>query len=104
MAKMICSTCGSIGEPKTITRGSFAIEIILWLCFIVPGIIYSLWRLTTRRSNGCGKCGAQTMIPLNSPMGTQLMKTLGNQEAGQTSNPTDRNSLAYKMGQALAGK
>ena len=42
---------------KTVTRGSIWIEIILWLCLIVPGLIYSIWRLTTRRQV-CSACGA----------------------------------------------
>jgi len=33
----------------TVTKGHFALEFVLWLCFLVPGIIYSIWRLTTRR-------------------------------------------------------
>ena len=44
---VVCKACGVIGEAKRATRGSFGIELILWLCFIVPGLIYSLWRGTT---------------------------------------------------------
>lgn len=64
----ICATCGTIGKPKTITRGSIFIEIILWLCFLVPGLIYSIWRLTTRRA-ACAACGETQLIPLDSPAG-----------------------------------
>lgn len=69
---LICPSCGSRGEPKTITKGSTAIELILWLCFIVPGLIYSIWRLTTRQS-GCPACGNIGMIPANSPVGRRLI-------------------------------
>lgn len=76
MAEMICSTCGTAGRPSTKTRGSIFIEIILWICFIVPGIIYSIWRLTTR-AKVCRACGAKELVPLASPVGRELMARFG---------------------------
>ena len=73
--KMICSSCGTIGNPKSFTRGSILIEIILWLCFIIPGLIYSIWRQTTK-IKACRHCKAETLVPLNSPMGKKLKKDL----------------------------
>ena len=64
----ICADCGTVGQPKSVTRGSFLIEIVLWLCFLVPGLIYSLWRLTTRRK-ACRACGGTTLLPLDTPGG-----------------------------------
>jgi hypothetical protein len=52
-----CPNCGTVGRPKTATRGSFLMEVSLWLLLIVPGLIYSLWRLTTK-TKVCPKCGA----------------------------------------------
>lgn len=72
-SKMICPSCGTQGDPATITRGSIWIEIILWLCLIVPGLIYSLWRLSTR-DDVCGACGQKNLIPVNSPNGKRLAK------------------------------
>jgi hypothetical protein len=74
--QMICSLCGSVGKPKTKTKGSIVIEIVLWLCVLVPGLIYSLWRLTTRHL-ACPACGAPNMIPLDSPVGRELQSKLG---------------------------
>ena len=69
MAKeRICAACGTVGKAKTITRGSIWIEIILWLFFLVPGLIYSIWRHTTR-VQGCGACGGTQLLPLDSPGG-----------------------------------
>ncbi len=68
---LICTNCGTVGAPKTVTKGSFLIEIVLWCFLFVPGIIYSLWRLTTR-TKGCRFCGAGNMVPLNSPVGRKL--------------------------------
>jgi ribosomal protein S27AE len=72
-ATMICPSCGTQGKPKNHTRGSIWIEIVLWLCLIVPGLIYSLWRLTTKQKV-CPACGAAGMIPLSSPRGAVLVK------------------------------
>lgn len=71
LGSMICRNCGYIGESKTVTKGSLLIEIALWLCFIVPGLIYSLWRVTTRYS-ACPTCHNPTMIPIDSPIGKKL--------------------------------
>ena len=75
MSQLICLNCGTVGAPKTVTKGSFLVEIILWLFFIIPGIIYSIWRLTTR-AKACCSCGAENMVPLNSPIGKKLQNTL----------------------------
>ena len=72
----ICSHCGYLGAPKRVTKGSIIIELILWLCLLIPGIIYSVWRLTTRY-DACPKCGATNMVPTNSPMGAKLRRELG---------------------------
>ena len=74
MAKeLICSNCGYKGKPKKITKGSIFIEIILWIALIIPGVIYSIWRLTTRHE-ACPQCGATNMVPLDSPRGRKLIE------------------------------
>lgn len=62
-----CLACGHEGRTKKITRGSFFIEIILWLCFLIPGLIYSIWRLSTRH-DVCANCGGTSIVPLASPV------------------------------------
>lgn len=74
MSKLVCTSCGYVGGPRTVTKGSIWIEVILWLCFLVPGLIYSIWRLTTRH-NGCPSCGQVSLIPIDSPVGLQFVKT-----------------------------
>ena len=76
--KFICNQCGFIEYPQKKVRGSFWIEIILWLSFIIPGLIYTIWRLTTKQLV-CSNCGNATMIPLDSPMGQKLAKDIGTQ-------------------------
>ena len=71
----ICSNCGYVGQAKKITKGSILIEIVLWLCFLIPGLIYSIWRLTSKHL-ACPKCGAQNLVPLDSPRGKKLQQEL----------------------------
>lgn len=72
MAKeLICAACGTVGAAKSVTKGSLLIEIVLWLCFLIPGVFYSIWRLSTRHK-ACVACGSQNLIPLDSPVGKQL--------------------------------
>lgn len=70
-AQMICTNCGTAGKPKMRTKGSFLVEVALWICFIIPGLLYSLWRMTSREKV-CPSCGAINMVPLDSPMGRKL--------------------------------
>ena len=68
----ICTQCGAVGKPKTTTPGHFLVELILWLCFLLPGLIYSVWRLSARRPT-CRTCGAiRSLVPLQSPRGREL--------------------------------
>lgn len=64
--KMHCMNCGTEAEPKTNTRGSMGMEIILWLCFLVPGLIYSIWRLNAKEQV-CPACKSNKLIPTNTP-------------------------------------
>jgi len=62
-----CPNCGAVAVPKRYMRGSFIVELALWLLFILPGIIYSVYRLASK-SQVCPECGASNMIPLDSPV------------------------------------
>ena len=69
---LICTACGSTGKTKSETPGSIFIEILLWLCFIVPGLIYSIWRMS-RRHKVCAACGSAALVPASSPVGQRLV-------------------------------
>jgi hypothetical protein len=75
MKSVICTRCGHQGNPTSETPGSFILEVFLWLMFIVPGVIYSLWRLSKRRKV-CRSCGSPELVPLDSPRGKQLSKSV----------------------------
>ena len=74
MAGMICTRCGHDGKPRRHVKGSIWIEIVLWMLFIVPGFIYSLWRLSSSR-RVCASCGSEDLVPLDSPVGRKLLQS-----------------------------
>lgn len=69
----VCTNCGHVGQEMTFTKGSFIMEVVLWLFFLVPGLIYSIWRLSSR-TKGCPSCGKPNMVPVNSPVGKKMVE------------------------------
>jgi ribosomal protein L32 len=75
MSEVVCTSCGYVGEPREITKGSIWIEVVLWLCFIVPGIIYSVWRSSTSAQlNVCPSCGQTALIPVDSRIAQKFLR------------------------------
>ncbi len=70
---IICAQCGTVGQTKKVTPGSIGIELILWLFLIIPGLIYSVWRLSGR-ADVCKTCGSKEVLPLDTPRGSALFK------------------------------
>jgi hypothetical protein len=70
----ICPHCGELGEPRTLTPGSFGLELGLWLLCLLPGLVYSIWRLAGRRKDACPRCSTGRMVPYNSPAGQQIFR------------------------------
>jgi hypothetical protein len=68
----ICETCGICGWPKSFTPGSLAVELVLWILFCFPGVVYTVWRLASRRKV-CPSCQGK-MIDLQSPRGRALFQ------------------------------
>ena len=54
-----CNNCGHIGWSKK--QGSFLITIILAWFFLIPAIIYEVWRSTGL--GVCSHCGNSAVIP-----------------------------------------
>jgi hypothetical protein len=75
-ATHICAGCGAQGMPTQRDKGSGFIEIILWLCFIIPGLIYSIWR-RSGLANSCQICRSTDIIPIDSPRGRKLAGEFG---------------------------
>jgi len=72
----VCKNCGFIGKGKTVTPGMLLIELFLWICMLIPGLIYSIWRLTNR-IKVCPKCGQQGLLPPSTPIGRQMFEAQG---------------------------
>ena len=74
--KKHCLTCGMEAPPGLVPKGHGFIELVMWLCFIVPGLIYSIWR----RSNPvqcCSVCHATNVVPQNAPAAVLHRQALG---------------------------
>jgi hypothetical protein len=67
----VCVQCGHCAPTVSKTPGSTGVELLAWLLFIVPGLIYSLWRLSGRRQV-CAVCGHDKLVPPDSPVGRKL--------------------------------
>lgn len=72
MTELFCKDCESVVAPGTATPGSIWIELVLWMCFLVPGLIYSLWRINRRREV-CATCGSANLVPRDSPVAVRIV-------------------------------
>jgi hypothetical protein len=89
---LVCKACGSLTNGKSRMKGSFRIEVTLVvLCiiafvfvsylvgflFLAATIFYSLWRVSTKHK-ACTACGSDQLIPVDSPIGAQIIKEAQN--------------------------
>ena len=69
-------------QPKSVVKGSFIIELALWLSafvwlpLIVLGMVYTLWRVFSWHK-ACLRCGSNELVPLNSERARPLMNSGG---------------------------
>jgi hypothetical protein len=98
---VVCPSCGHVGDTTTVTKGHFALEVVLWLCFLVPGIIYSVWRLTTRYE-ACPVCGNPHLLPRSAPMAQKFLRENLPEKLTPTAEPARPSSAAaVKVGRSL---
>ena len=70
---MVCTNCGFVGRPRMTVQGSGCVELALWLLLIIPGVIYSVWRLPSKQP-ACPNCSApNSMIPAHSPRAREIL-------------------------------
>jgi RNase P subunit RPR2 len=95
LKRVICNRCESMTKPEKFTPGHILIEIALWLCFLLPGLLYSLWRFTNKRVV-CTICGSHELIPLASPKGKRMLaqQQIERQLAHQQEKQTEGNQPA----------
>jgi len=68
----ICTHCHTRVTPEVHTPGSAGLELLAWIVFLVPGLLYSLWRRNARTLI-CPVCKAPNPIPLTAPAAQQLI-------------------------------
>lgn len=68
----VCKHCGHHGPARKHTKGSSLITLVLLLFLIVPGIIYALWRMTSKELV-CRRCGSPQIVSDRSPEGQRML-------------------------------
>ena len=72
--KVICQNCGQAGVAEKTLKGHFLITLILLLCYVLPGIVYMIWRRTGLK-NRCAKCHSENLVPEGSAVGRELISS-----------------------------
>ena len=71
---MICKDCGHYEVMVKRRGGSLAVEILLWIFFLIPGFIYSFYRLSSAKYH-CDSCDSNSVIPQDSEIGRKLLES-----------------------------
>lgn len=71
-ADKVCTRCYAVNKIRTETSGSLVVELFLWLLLIIPGVMYSLWRMASKH-RVCSECGSGDIVKVDSPRGKQIM-------------------------------
>lgn len=69
----VCPRCGWYGYPETKSGGSGCVLVALLFFFIVPGLIYLVWMLSSSRAV-CSGCGSAELVEPGSPVGMDLLR------------------------------
>lgn len=88
--RVICDRCETLTKPDKFVPGHFLVEVALWLCFLLPGVLYSLWRFTNKRLV-CSACGSDQLVPLTSPKGKRIIaqQQIERQQTSHADKPVD---------------
>jgi len=71
----LCLDCLSVSDGKSYTPGYFLVELALWLFFLAPGLIYSIWRCSGRKLV-CSMCNSSRIVPTTSPVAIAQRSTM----------------------------
>lgn len=80
---MVCLQCGC-KTTETRTNGHIGIEILLWIFFCLPGLLYSAWRIITR-CKVCSQCKSDKLIPADSAGWQKANQSMSNNITGNDS-------------------
>jgi hypothetical protein len=70
-SRYICVNCLAVGKKVEKANGHWFIGALLFIAGVIPGLLYSAWRLSTIK-HVCPCCGLESMIPVDSPRGREL--------------------------------
>jgi len=73
--KYLCMECGCQREPMDVKRGLLVIEIFMWFLYILPGVIYSIWR-RVRKQQVCPNCRYPSVVLTSSPRAMGMMRMI----------------------------
>lgn len=66
--ELICTHCGQRALRRAPThRDPNLWHGILWACFLIPGLLYTMWRILS--NSRCPRCGEPTLIQRPTPLG-----------------------------------
>lgn len=101
--KYLCLECGCQRDPIDAKRGLLVIEIFMWLLYILPGVIYSIWR-RVRKHQVCPNCRNPSMVLTSSSraMGIRrLMKTFSQPPMANSKNSESNASQKPASGEQV---
>lgn len=71
---LVCLNCSTVERARRRTKGSGGVEILMWFFFLLPGLIYSVWRRSGKTEwFECHVCGSTDLIPLDSQRAHALL-------------------------------
>ncbi len=73
--KYVCMECGCQQEPIMAKRGMLIIELLMWLLYILPGVIYPIWR-RVRKHEVCPNCGEPSVVLTSSSRAMKMTRLL----------------------------
>jgi len=73
--KYVCMECGCQRDPIQAKRGFLFVELFMWLLYIVPGVIYSIWR-RLRTHQICPNCRNPSIVLTSSSRAMGMMRLL----------------------------
>jgi hypothetical protein len=64
----LCTLCGhETVQPLRKMPGSGFVSLVLLIPFVLPGVVYQVWRMAMRRPV-CPRCGSAALIPGDAPL------------------------------------
>lgn len=89
---LLCTQCGAeTTAPLKVPAGSPWVALALAVPFVVPGVIYTVWRYSMRR-DACPTCGHASLIPADAPLARtwRALGLLGARSERQADRPFER--------------